>query len=121
RAQFLGLTTETTRYEIVRAVCEGLAYTARQCLDIAGLQGSVVVCGGGVRSREWVGIIASVLGHPVSVVDEVDVGARGAVREALSRADRRQDDTAWIATRHQVQPEPCHVEFYDEQYRRFLD
>ncbi|HET7092137.1 MAG TPA: FGGY family carbohydrate kinase, partial [Thermomicrobiales bacterium] len=37
RGQFIGLSLATTREDLARAVCEGIAYAARHCLDAAGL------------------------------------------------------------------------------------
>lgn len=81
RAELTGLSLETTQADVVRAVCEALAYAARQCLEAAGLDGSVSVCGGGAQSAELLRIFADVLGRPLTIVAG-QPAARGAVRAA---------------------------------------
>ncbi|MFD1810339.1 FGGY-family carbohydrate kinase [Gemmobacter lanyuensis] len=46
RGMLSGLNTSTTRADLVRAVCESVAYAARHCIEAAGLTGNLYVCGG---------------------------------------------------------------------------
>ena len=46
RGQFTGLSLETTPADLVRAMCEAVAYAARHNLETAGLTGDVSACGG---------------------------------------------------------------------------
>lgn len=50
RAEFTGVSLETTPAELIRAVCEGIGFAARHCLEAAGLTGTLALCGGGTRS-----------------------------------------------------------------------
>jgi xylulokinase len=84
---FFGLTHETTRATLARAVLEGVAFAfadARDALVEAGASlGEVSVIGGGARSRLWIRILASVLGRPLVVRSGGEVGpALGAARLA---------------------------------------
>jgi sugar (pentulose or hexulose) kinase len=81
RAELTGLSLETSPADVVRAVCEALAYVSRQCLEAAGLVGSVSVCGGGAQSAELVQIFADVLARQVTIVP-AEPAARGAVQAA---------------------------------------
>ena len=82
RAELTGLTLETTATDIVRAVCEALAYAARHCFEAAGLSGDVVVCGGGTATPELVQIFADILERPLAVANDEEPAARGAVAAA---------------------------------------
>ena len=58
---------ESKPADVVRAVCEGIAYAVRHCLESAGLTGGaqVSLSGGGVRSVEWRRILADILQRPL--------------------------------------------------------
>lgn len=124
RGQLLGLSLTTTAADVVRGVCEGLAFTARQCLDAAGLTGRLVACGGGTRSAPWMQLFATAIGRPVELVQSPEVGARGAVASALRhRPDVVGDPPevgSWAQPDLVIEPEPDLVAAYDELFERFL-
>ena len=99
RARLDGLTVQTTPADVVRAVCEGIAYAARHCFEAAGLSGDVAICGGGVRSKHWLRLFADVLGRPVHVAPSAEVGAYGAVLAGIAATGLDADARAWAATR----------------------
>lgn len=80
RAGYLGISAQTTRADLLRAVMEGTCYAysaLRQTLGIAADQ--LYVVGGGAQSALWMQILADVMGCPVCVVAAPgDAGARGA-------------------------------------------
>jgi erythritol kinase len=121
RGQFSGISLTTTRADLVRALCEGLAYAARSCLDAAGLSGRLVVCGGGTRSVPWLEIFASVLARPLELARSPEVGARGAVVSALRATGRDADVAAWTAPERVVDPDPAAARYYEDGYHRFLE
>lgn len=87
RAAFAGLSHETDRKALTQAVLEGVAFSLRDCLDALRASGTIVesadVIGGGSRSREWIAIIASVLGIPMHrLAAGENGGAFGAARLA---------------------------------------
>jgi len=80
RAGYLGISGQTTRADLLRAVMEGTCYaysSLRQTLGIAADQ--LYVAGGGAQSALWMQMLADVMGCPVCVVAAPeDAGARGA-------------------------------------------
>nr|WP_037840931.1 FGGY-family carbohydrate kinase [Streptomyces sp. NRRL F-5126] len=124
RAEFTGLDLRASRAELVRAMCEAIAFAARHCLEAAGLTGELGVCGGGARSLPWLRVFADVLGRPLKVARGPEPGARGAVLAAL--AARGADlglavDTArWTAPDLVVDPDPEGVAYYEEAYADYL-
>ena len=120
RGQFTGLSLETTRADMVRAMCEAVAYAARHNLESAGLTGQVAACGGGARSARWSQIFADVLGRPLHVPHEEGVGARGAAMTAWDSLGDPIDRDRWAAARRTVEPDPEAVAFYDSGYREYL-
>lgn len=119
RARFTGLTLQHSKADLVRALCESVAFAARHCLEEAGLTGTLYACGGGVRSREWTHIFADVLGRPVTVPDDPGVGARGAVIAAARALGAPVDEERWAAQSHTVAPRAELVGFYDAAYARY--
>ncbi|MFF4178124.1 FGGY family carbohydrate kinase [Streptomyces sp. NPDC001750] len=119
RAEFLGVCLETTPADLVRAVCEGIGFAARHCLDAAGLTGTLALCGGGTRSPAWTRLFADVLGRPVRIV-EGEVGARGAVLAAARRFGAELDTAAWTAPTEVAEPDPARAAFYTKAYEDHL-
>ncbi|MFD1827247.1 FGGY family carbohydrate kinase [Mumia zhuanghuii] len=120
RGRLDGMTLSTTPADLVRAVCESVAYAARHCFDRLGLSGEVAACGGGTRSQAWLQIFADVLGTDVHVPREPLVGARGAALVAWEALGVEVDIEAWRADRDVVRPSAA-AEQYDAGYRRYLD
>lgn len=81
---FIGLTPQTTPARLYRAVLEGLAMQSRMMLDgMVTLDGidpprELRLIGGVSRNRLFLSIKASVLGRPITVVDEPEATALGA-------------------------------------------
>jgi len=118
--QLTGVRMTTDRHDLVRAMCEGLAYAARHCFEVAGRSGRLVVCGGGTRSRAWLRVFADVLGVPLELARTPEVGARGAVLVAAGALGVELDTAAWIAPDAVVEPDPARRELYEDGYRRYL-
>ncbi|MFF2060381.1 FGGY family carbohydrate kinase [Streptomyces sp. NPDC058200] len=124
RAEFTGLDLRASRADLVRGMCEAIAFAARHCLEAAGLTGELAVCGGGVRSLSWLRLFADVLGRPLRVARGPEPGARGAVLAAVAahgpRLGRALDTAAWTAPDAVVDPDPAGVEFYEQAYADYL-
>lgn len=121
RGQFTGLSLDTTPADVVRALCEAVAYAARHNLEVAGLSGEVSACGGGARSAGWSQIFADVLGRTLHVPHEEGVGARGAAMTAWDALGDPVDRQRWAADRRAVPPDPRNVEFYERGYQQYLE
>ncbi|MDT7557521.1 MAG: hypothetical protein QOI68_1991 [Pseudonocardiales bacterium] len=118
--QFTGVRMTTDRHDLVRAMCEGLAYAARHCFEVAGRSGRLVVCGGGTRSRAWMQVFADILGVPLELARTPEVGARGAVLVAARAQGADLDAAAWTAPDDVIEPIDDHRHRYDDGYRDYL-
>ena len=79
RAQFVGLSTNTTFAGLVRAIYEGLGLAARDCYSVMGqIPGEIRVTGGAARSSSLLQIFADILGASVRRVTREETGAAGA-------------------------------------------
>ncbi|MEU1280487.1 FGGY-family carbohydrate kinase [Streptomyces sp. NPDC005805] len=120
RAELSGVSLESTRGDLVRATCEGIAFAARHCLEAAGLTGSLAICGGGTRSPAWMRLFADVLGRELRVM-EGEVGARGAVLASAARHGVALDTAAWTAPSGTVAPDEGRAAAYTKAYEDHLD
>ncbi len=121
RGQLVGLSLETTRAELLRALCEGIAYAARHCLEAGGLTdgGRIFLSGGGMKSAQWRQVLADVLGRPLLLARQPEVGARGAAMAALDAAGTPYDRDAWTTPDGAVMPNPERASFYAQGYMEY--
>ena len=79
RASFIGLGEYHTYADMMRAVFEGLAYSARDCYAAMGsIPSEVRLSGGASRNPALRGIMAAVLGSKVRTTTRKEAGAAGA-------------------------------------------
>ncbi|MFF8844190.1 FGGY family carbohydrate kinase [Streptomyces sp. NPDC015127] len=119
RGRLDGLSPTTERADLVRALCEAVAYSARHCVETLGVSGTVAACGGGARSRAWSEIFAAVLGTELRVCDDA-VGIRGVARVAWEALGETVDTEQWRARCRPVLPDPAAVDHYDHGYAAYL-
>lgn len=81
KGSFLGLTLGTTTGQLLRAIYEGVAFShythVGRLLDCRAQPTSIRVAGGATRSKVWLQIIADVIGIPLEVIEEKELGAMG--------------------------------------------
>jgi xylulokinase/erythritol kinase len=123
RGQFFGVSLESTRADVIRAVCEGIAYAVRHCLESAGLgaDARVLLSGGGVRSAQWRQMLADVMQRPLALARQPEVGARGAAMAAMIAAGRHVDVNTWTRPDAFVEPRLELAGLYDEGFAYYLD
>jgi len=83
RAQFSGLSTQTSFAGLARAVFEGLAFAARDCYLASGsIPREVRLAGGAARSNAMRAILAAALDANVRTLSREELGASGAAMMA---------------------------------------
>jgi xylulokinase len=126
RGSFVGLSHQSDRRALARAVMEGVAFAFADCLEALCAAGTSVeratAVGGGSRSRAWLKIMADVLNMPIDIPAEGDFGgAFGAARLGLIAAE--SDDPLAVcrppAIRETLVPEPASAEAYRDAFRRY--
>lgn len=121
RGQLSGLSLDSNPADIARALCEGIAYAARHCLEAGGLDGELSACGGGMKSAEWGQIFADVVGREIHLPIETGVGARGAAMAAWDALGKPVDRDEWKQRRRVFTPEPERVDFYERGYAGYRE
>jgi len=127
RGCFYGLTPSHGRAHWARALLEGCAFAMRDVTDRLAQIGlkteSLLLLGGGARSRIWGQIRADLTGLPVQLPQEIEsspIGAAMLAAVAAGRiADLRQAAALVRGTRQSLQPIPDHKVVYDGAYDRY--
>lgn len=83
KAIFANVTLETTKFDIYKAIMEGVAYEMKINADALKKYGiapkKLLATGGGSKSPVWLQIKADILGTPLTVIDVPEVGTLGTV------------------------------------------
>lgn len=81
RGVFFGLSAIHTKYDMLRAVMEGVTYSLRDCMEVLRGMGvmpnEMLACGGGGSSPLWRQMLADVYNCPVSTVSSKEGPALG--------------------------------------------
>lgn len=120
RGQLHGMDLNTTRADVARAVCEGVGYAARHCLEAAGLSGEVAICGGGAESEAWRQVLADVLQKPLKMARRPEVGARGAAMAAMISSGHDFDYAEWTRPEGYVEPRSALCDLYQRGFDEYL-
>lgn len=86
RGAFVGISTSTSRAELLRSVLDGVAFALRAVDTHLGepTDEPLLVCGGGSRSDTWCQVLANAFGRPVWRVRLDDAGLLGAYTAACA-------------------------------------
>ncbi len=125
RGAFVGLSAETTRKDMTRAVMEGVAFSMRDCQEAGGGvrgDGPLIAVGAGSRSAAWLQILADVLRRDIVLPASGDFGAAfGAARLGLCAAEGAAPDDVMtmppVASR--FSPREAPASSFDAAYRRY--
>lgn len=128
RGAFVGLNKTHGQADMVRAVLEGVGFSARQLCEAiemaAGLELSLLrISGGGSRSDLWCQLKADIHGRTLQRVANVDTGSFGAALLAAVGAERYPDinTAAHRAVRidREFLPRPAARQRYDDLYQLY--
>lgn len=127
RGAFVGLSAETTRGQMSRAVMEGVAFAIRDCLEMTKQNGVspryATLCGGGAKSRVWRQILADVLAIPIRVPHAEQGPSYGATILAMVGCGEYaniEDATDHLAKPcEEVLPDVHRTAVYEKAYRRY--
>lgn len=128
RGGFFGLSTETTRSELLYSVIEGLCFSFRELAEKMELPlekfGSVKVVGGGARSRSWMQTMANVLNIRIEQMDGMTGPAYGiallAAYHCGSVASLEQISEGVMKVNQVFEPVPAAAEACEKKYEKYL-
>jgi len=126
RAGFLGLSSRTTWQHTVYAIYEGVAYSLKDCVEVAKKMGVNIskasIVGGGSKSDIWCQMIANVLQIPISKPAEECGPGYGAALLAyscvskLSVSEAAKQKAVFEQTFYPQQDE---ISYFDYKYKKF--
>lgn len=123
RASFIGMSTETTKADLGRAVMEGTGFSLRHCIvEEGGLpDGEIQLTGGGSKNAVWCQIIADIVGRPVQVSSASDQGLWGAA--CIGAAAAGEGQAVALSRRDEefrvYDPNADRQQLYDEFFERY--
>ena len=126
RGMFNGITGGHTRWHLLRAVYEGVAFGIRDCLDsIPTRVDTVRMAGGGANSAVWAQIFADVLGRRIVVPAGSEFGAKGAAIVAGVGAgvyhSYAEGADATVNIVREYEPDPKKTAVYDDFFGVYRD
>lgn len=127
RGTFIGMTMNTSRADMTQAVLEGVAFSLRDCLEIARSLGVTItrtrINGGGAKSPLWKKIIANVMNVTVDTINSEEGPAFGAAILACvgcgEYANVEEATAKLIQVIDSVEPDAELTAKYENQYRKF--
>jgi len=116
RAAFVGLSSRHGPAHFHRALLEGIAFELRRMAEAMAPATAepILATGGGTKNREWLSIIASVLGRPVALPHEPESAALGAAMLAAGALGRSMAAGRTV----EIPPDPALRSAYAEIYAR---
>ncbi len=115
---FYGVNLATTRGDFALAVMEGIAFQMRAILETMEAYGNIhtlILLGGGAKSKLWSQIIADVTGMQLKVPTVIEAAGAGAARLAAKAVG---DDIPPLETAGVYTPSEL-TEAYERKYRKF--
>jgi len=122
---FIGLRPNTTRTDMLLAVLEGVAFAARDNLEVAKSLGIDIkkstVCGGGAKSKLWMKILANVLNIELNIPKTEEGPGYGAAKLAMVAAGdcNNISECVDIDVKETIQPSDELVKLYADRYLKF--
>ena len=129
KASFLGLTSFHTKAHMLRAVYEGVVFSAKSHIDkllsVREKPAAIRLAGGVVNSAMWVQMFADILGIPIETVEGVkELGALGcAISTAVALEVYPDFQTAtqkMVRVNPSVTPDARRTEIYAKKYTKYL-
>ena len=120
QAQYLGLNTTTSTYDLVRSLYEGLAYACRDCYTEFGADLELLrLTGGASKSNLVRKIVGAVTQNQTQVINNSEQGAAGACIVGLLALNhfKEYEDS----NKHWVEPYLNEIEIYDKDLSATYD
>lgn len=124
-ACFLGLTSTSTKSEMLRAVYEGVVFAHKQHLDqlMNGLKSPAQILrlsGGATNSRAWMQMFADILGLTVETVDATELGGLGGAIACLQALEGLELEVAidrMVRRKERFEPDAEAHDIYQDKYQ----
>lgn len=127
KAAFVGVTLETEKYDLYRALMEGTSYEMllnfNKMSALTGKIDEIRASGGGATSDVWLQIKADILNSEITALAAKEVGAAGTAAlagTAVGAYENFKDAAAkMVPVRKVFSPNPENTEKYNELYHKY--
>ena len=127
RGVFAGMTSATTRQDMLQAVFEGVSFGLRDSVEVARKLGLEItrskLCGGGAKDKVWRRMLANILNITLEIPTvEEGPSLGGAMLAAVACGEYPSVQAAAdaiVTVKEEVHPEPELVEMYEKRYQIF--
>jgi len=123
KGAILGLRLSTSRWELIRALLEGVAFEMRLNMDILEKSGCTIqelrAIGGGAKSKLWSQLKADVTGKKITTLDVTEAGCLGVAMLACSAftgVSVRELAEKWVKPQSVLYPNKELKKWYDERF-----
>lgn len=125
RANFFGISAQTTRADLIHAVYEGMTLSIKDCLRGLDANAKVYLAGGGAKSAAWAQMIADALGVQTIISAGNEFGAKGAAMMAGIAggvyAHFEEAKRACCFAEKTYLPDPKKTERYEKLYEIYVE
>lgn len=127
RGVIAGLTLDTDKYEVYKAILESICLESRlniECMEKSGIEVKELRCiGGGSNSPFWLQLMSDITGKPVTALEIGESGCLGAAILAGIGCGVYPDEVSaskrYFRVREQYQPDPdMHIQ-YTKIYKKY--
>ncbi|KAJ86832.1 Xylulose kinase [Enterococcus faecalis NY9] len=123
-ACFFGLTTQSSKSEMLRAVYEGIIFAHKQHLDqlvrnLGSKPKILRLSGGATNSNAWMQMFSDVLGLPIETVTNPELGCLGGAvicLQAINHLTKQEACKQMIHVKQQFFPREDQQEIYQKKY-----
>lgn len=127
KATFVGITLETTKYDIYKALMEGTSYEMRLNFNtmkpLTGEITQICATGGGATSDLWLQIKADILNADITALDCKEVGACGTAAVAgvaiNAFSDLKSAVSKMAPVRKVIKPDAKNSEIYSQLFKKY--
>ncbi|MEF9916026.1 MAG: FGGY-family carbohydrate kinase [Lachnospiraceae bacterium] len=127
KGAFVGLTTFHGKQHMLRAIYEGVVYSAKTHIDrlLSSRKDpkAIRMAGGPVNSEVWVQMFADILGFPIEIVDVKELGALGCGMAAAIAAgvyiDYKDAAKSMVKMKGTVMPDLKKTKIYQQKYKKY--
>lgn len=127
QSSFFGLSSKTTKSEMIRAVYEGIVFAHYQHIqqmltDKTTPTRLIRLSGGGTNSLAWCQLFADVIGLPVEVLDASELGGLGGVIScavAIEGLSLEESVSRYVHVTNRLEPSVTEHEKYIKKYRTY--
>ena len=129
KAAFLGLDLSHDRYDMMRAIMEGVAFQIKGMMSYFKAQpdpeDGLRLAGGATKSALWCQIVADITGYPVRVPEVADLACVGAAVLAGTGSgifkDLSEGCKALAVKEHVLMPDPERKELFAKLYEEYME